>query len=198
MPPIPTVWWLRPLSRAARVGEHSAVVWKRVYFRPSAARRSNVGVWGAPPNALLEPKPASSMRMMSTFGAPSGGRIGSIGGKAVSGSFASYVVTPVWARAGIGRIARLESLIPTWAILLAVTLTACDRRGPPAPDAADSSTSPNAFLICPVRLSEQRERERVAAMASFKLPVIAIGWPSAQPHSSYLRTVRAGDITQIR
>jgi hypothetical protein len=26
MPPIPTVWWLRPLSNAARVGEHSAVV----------------------------------------------------------------------------------------------------------------------------------------------------------------------------
>ena len=30
MPPIPTVWWLRPDSSAARVGEHSAVVWKRV------------------------------------------------------------------------------------------------------------------------------------------------------------------------
>ncbi len=28
------------------------------------------------------------------FGAPSGGRSGSIGGNAVSGSFASYVVTP--------------------------------------------------------------------------------------------------------
>ncbi len=30
MPPIPTVWWLRPDSSAALVGEHSAVVWKRV------------------------------------------------------------------------------------------------------------------------------------------------------------------------
>ena len=24
--PMPTVWWLRPVSSAARVGEHSAVV----------------------------------------------------------------------------------------------------------------------------------------------------------------------------
>ena len=25
---IPLAWWLRPVSRQARVGEHSAVVWK--------------------------------------------------------------------------------------------------------------------------------------------------------------------------
>jgi hypothetical protein len=30
IPPIPTVWWLRPDSSAARVGEQSAVVWNRV------------------------------------------------------------------------------------------------------------------------------------------------------------------------
>ena len=30
MPPMPTEWWLRPVSSAARVGEQSAVVWKRV------------------------------------------------------------------------------------------------------------------------------------------------------------------------
>jgi hypothetical protein len=34
MPPIPTAWWLRPDSSAARVGEHNAVVWNLVYFRP--------------------------------------------------------------------------------------------------------------------------------------------------------------------
>ena len=28
--PIPTEWWLRPLSSAARVGAHSAVVWNRL------------------------------------------------------------------------------------------------------------------------------------------------------------------------
>ena len=27
---IPTLWWLRPVSRAARVGEHSGVTWKFV------------------------------------------------------------------------------------------------------------------------------------------------------------------------
>jgi hypothetical protein len=27
-PRMPTVWWLRPVSKHARVGEHSAVVWK--------------------------------------------------------------------------------------------------------------------------------------------------------------------------
>ena len=30
MPPMPTEWWLRPVSSAWRVGEHSAVVWNRV------------------------------------------------------------------------------------------------------------------------------------------------------------------------
>jgi hypothetical protein len=30
MLPIPTEWWLRPLSSAARVGAHSAVVWNRL------------------------------------------------------------------------------------------------------------------------------------------------------------------------
>jgi len=74
--PIPTVWWLRPLSSAARVGEHSAVVWNRLYFSPSAARRSKFGVRAGPPNALFDPNPASSIRMTRTFGAPAGGRIG--------------------------------------------------------------------------------------------------------------------------
>ena len=42
-----------------------------------------------PPNADDEPKPASSSRITSTFGAPAGGRSGAIGGNEVSGSFAS-------------------------------------------------------------------------------------------------------------
>ena len=89
MPPMPTEWWLRPVSSAWRVGEHSAVVWNRVYLRPSAARRSAVGVWHGPPKALEAPKPTSSMRTTSTLGAPDGGRSGSIGGKLVAGSLAS-------------------------------------------------------------------------------------------------------------
>ena len=103
---MPTVWWLRPVSSAARVGEQSAVVWKRLYFRPVAASRSAVGVSTGPPKALEAPKPTSSIRTTSTFGAPSGGRSGSIGGNAVSGSFASYVVSPTGVMSGIGSTSR--------------------------------------------------------------------------------------------
>ena len=43
-------WWLlRPVSRAVRLGEHSALVWKLVYSRPPAASLSMVGVWIPPP-----------------------------------------------------------------------------------------------------------------------------------------------------
>ena len=89
MPPMPTEWWLRPVSSAWRVGEHSAVVWKRLYLRPSAASFSEFGVWHGPPKALDAPNPTSSIRMISTLGAPLGGRNCSIGGNLVSGSFAS-------------------------------------------------------------------------------------------------------------
>src|SRR6476661_8559047 len=51
IPPIPTEWWLRPVSIAWRVGEQSAVVWKRLYFSPLAASRSATGVAQGPPKA---------------------------------------------------------------------------------------------------------------------------------------------------
>ena len=89
MPPIPTAWWLRPESIAARVGEHSAVVWKRLYLSPAAASRSAVGVRHGPPNALDAPKPTSSSRITTTFGAPAGGRSRAMGANFVSGSLAS-------------------------------------------------------------------------------------------------------------
>jgi hypothetical protein len=73
MTPMPSVWWFRPDSKAARVGAQSAVVWKRLYFRPFAARRSAVGVAIGPPNALEAANPTSSSRTRSTLGAPSGG-----------------------------------------------------------------------------------------------------------------------------
>jgi hypothetical protein len=89
MLPIPTEWWLRPVSSACRVGAHSAVVWNLLNRNPPDANRSAVGVWHGPPNALEAPKPTSSSRTTSTFGAPSGGSSGSIAGNVVSGSFAS-------------------------------------------------------------------------------------------------------------
>ena len=93
---------MRPDSIAARVGEHSAVVWNRVNFSPSAASRSAIGVWHGPPNALDAPNPTSSSRITNTFGAPAGGRNGSIGGYDVSGSLASNVTNPTRRRSGIG------------------------------------------------------------------------------------------------
>src|SRR4051795_9749773 len=85
MLPIPTEWWFRPLSMAARVGAQSAVVWTRVYFRAPRGLRGGAGVrggggcvgarfsvappgarrwvWGVahgPPNALAAPNPVSS------------------------------------------------------------------------------------------------------------------------------------------
>jgi hypothetical protein len=71
------------------VGEQRAVVWKRLYFKPPAASFSAVGVWQGPPKALEEPKPASSMRMIRTLGAPLVGRSCGMGGNLLSGSFAS-------------------------------------------------------------------------------------------------------------
>ena len=76
------------------MGEQSAVVWNRLYFSPFAASRSAIGVLIGPPKALEAPNPQSSIRTISTFGAPSGGRMSLIGGNDVSGSFASYVVKP--------------------------------------------------------------------------------------------------------
>jgi hypothetical protein len=64
------------------VDEAPGVGQQRRAFSPSPASRSAVGVWTGPPNALDAPKPTSSSRIISTFGAPSGGRRGAIGGRA--------------------------------------------------------------------------------------------------------------------
>src|SRR5256885_3935163 len=41
MPPMFTVWWLRPDRSAARVGEHNAVVWNRLKQSPVPADRKS-------------------------------------------------------------------------------------------------------------------------------------------------------------
>src|SRR5579864_841698 len=111
MPPIPAEWWLRPVSIACRVGEQSAVVWKRLYFSPPEASFSKLGVAHGPPKALDAAKPTSSSRTINTLGAPLGGRRGSIGRNFVFGSLASYVVRPVCLWDGMGRML-LEGLAP--------------------------------------------------------------------------------------
>src|SRR6185436_8212630 len=106
IPPIPTVWWLRPLSNAARVGEQSAVVWNRVYLSPFPASRSAFGVLIGPPKALEAPNPTSSRRTIRTFGAFSGARTGAIGANLLSGSLASYVIRPACGWSGTGSTSR--------------------------------------------------------------------------------------------
>ena len=47
--PMPTRWWLRPVSKHARVGEQTAVVWKFVKRTPRAASVSTFGVTRSDP-----------------------------------------------------------------------------------------------------------------------------------------------------
>jgi hypothetical protein len=96
------------------------VVWNRLYFNPPHDSLSRVGVLIGPPNAEGAPKPTSSIRTISTFGAPAGGRNGSIGGNFADGSLALNGRTPKYGRSGIGRTSRfilsftpfLESSVP--------------------------------------------------------------------------------------
>src|SRR4051812_10490547 len=108
--PMPTEWWLRPVSSAARVGEQSAVVWKRVYRKPFFASRSRFGVGIWPPNVLHCPNPASSIRMSRTLGAPSGALTMGI----LSGFDALYVspITPWNGASGRGRVDAAAPLPP--------------------------------------------------------------------------------------
>jgi hypothetical protein len=50
-----TEWWLRPVMSAARVGLHSAVVWKWLYLSPFSASRVSLCVRHGPPNVLVAP-----------------------------------------------------------------------------------------------------------------------------------------------
>ena len=113
MPAMPAEWWLRPVKNACRVAEQIAVVWKRLYFRPPGASFVGFGVRQGPPNAVVEPNPASSISTSRTLGAPLGGLNCSMGTIFVSGSFASYVIRPGRAVFGIGRWERcfLSALI---------------------------------------------------------------------------------------
>src|SRR5262249_60163822 len=70
--PVLQEWWLRPVSRAMRVGEHRAGVWKRLYLRPFRASFSQVGMWTGPPNGLDWPKPMASLSTAAAVGAEVG------------------------------------------------------------------------------------------------------------------------------
>src|SRR5262249_3371553 len=103
MLPMPTLWWLRPVRSAARVGEHSAVVWNSLYVKPLFARRSSVGVGIGPPKVLAAPKPVSSVMMSKTLGAPFGA-VTSFGKSGVD-SLALRPITPLNCGCGTGSTA---------------------------------------------------------------------------------------------
>src|SRR5262245_15906527 len=77
---------------AARVGLHSAVVWKWLYLSPLSASFVNVGVWHGPPKVLVAPKPTSSRRTKRMFGAPAGAFTGC--GKSDFESLARKLIVP--------------------------------------------------------------------------------------------------------
>jgi len=53
-------WWLRPVRKIERVGEHSAVVCHWVYARPLSASLSRVGMLMRPPYGDQAAWPVSS------------------------------------------------------------------------------------------------------------------------------------------
>src|SRR5215471_13410765 len=112
MLPIPTLWWLRPVRSAARVGEHSAVVWNSLYLKPLFAKRSRVGVAIDPPKVLAAPKPVSSVMMSKTFGAPCGA-VTAFGKSGVE-SLALRPMTPLNCGCGIGSTADPPSRGVLW------------------------------------------------------------------------------------
>ena len=56
----PTVVALRPVSSAARVGEHNAVVWNCVSLTPRSAMRFMLGMSTRPPKQSQVAMPMSS------------------------------------------------------------------------------------------------------------------------------------------
>src|SRR5262245_53113361 len=110
---MPQVWWLRPVSSAARVGEHSAVVLNWLYLTPLAATRSKLGVGIGPPKVLVAPKPVSSVMMSRTLGAPLGAVTPT--GKSGLDSLALRPMTPPNGASGTGRIGEPPVGALSWA-----------------------------------------------------------------------------------
>src|SRR5262245_65392308 len=110
MTPVLQLWWLRPVIRAARVGEHRAVVWKRLYFSPRFASLSKVGVGIGPPKVLAAPKPTSSVMMSRMLGAPLGALISL--GKSGLDFVAMRSISPLNGASGLGSDSNACSLGP--------------------------------------------------------------------------------------
>src|SRR5215475_12896578 len=91
----PLRWWLRPVRKVERVGEHSAVVCHCEYIRPLSASFWSVGMLMRPPIGDQAASPVSSYRITSTLGDPSGARAGVNGPQSGVESRASSLMTPL-------------------------------------------------------------------------------------------------------
>ena len=112
MEPKPTRCWLRPVSRAARVGEHTAVTWNRLYVMPMSCTRLKAGVLTGPPKESMEPKPASSMRTTSTLGASSGALGPGMNAQSATESLSVRPAVPPKVLSGIGSTVRSGTNLP--------------------------------------------------------------------------------------
>jgi hypothetical protein len=117
---------LRPVRSAARVGEQIAVVWKSLYLSPLLASRSKFGVGMGPPKVPDEPKPASSVMISRTLGAPAGATSGL--GKS---GFDSLTVFPTWPAKGAGGLGRAISDGWAWSAARRDALISSDRHATP-------------------------------------------------------------------
>src|SRR5215510_5529956 len=92
---LPLRWWLRPVMKVERVGEHSAVVCHCEYISPRSASFCSVGMLIPPPNGDHADRPVSSYRTIRTFGAPSGALASVYGVQSGLESRTSSLMTPL-------------------------------------------------------------------------------------------------------
>jgi len=91
---MPTVWWLRPVNSADRVGEHNAVVVEAIELQAVAASRSATGVAATGRRTRWTPRSRRRRAHDHHVRRIRGGRSGLIGAKFAAGSLASYVIRP--------------------------------------------------------------------------------------------------------
>src|SRR5262245_29039460 len=91
----PLRWWLRPVMKVERVGEHSAVVCHCEYISPRSASFCSVGILMPPPNGDQAASPVSSYRTMRMLGDPSGALASVNGPQSGLESRTSSLMTPL-------------------------------------------------------------------------------------------------------
>src|SRR5262245_30987054 len=88
-------WWLRPVMKVERVGEHSAVVCHCEYIRPRSASFCSVGMLMPPPIGDHAARPVSSYSTIRTLGDPAGAGVSMNGPQSGLESRMSSLMTPL-------------------------------------------------------------------------------------------------------